>query len=483
VEVPHDLSFDAACGPSWSLQKFRDALFMTDRAATPAPKLPLMVCIGWGAGTLAVASLFNAVNVLLLRYLVDFVGLGAGLAGSMIALSKFYDALIDPTIGTLSDRSRSPAGRRRPFVLAGGLLLVIASLMLFNTPDFSRTGTLVWVVASLLVYATAYATFSVPYMAMPAEMTRDYHERSYLISFRVLAVALASLLAVFVGPVVIGSLGGGRQGHTALSILISVVVFAGTLFCYFATARAPAHYAEDNERIGFLRKLVLITENKPFMLLLAIKLMQLLALAVSQAAMPFLFKRVLALSDTMLGLYFLVFYGIMIAVQPIWVRLGRRHGKRRIYLWATVVYALIYASWYLVSPDEARGWIYVRGAMLGVTGGAVLLFGQSLLPDTMEWDYRRTGLRREGMLAGLYTVVEKLAYALGSGITGIVLGASGYIQGAGKAVVVQPPSAISAIFLLASFLPMTLLLLSCIGLRFYSLSEASLHDQAPPREG
>lgn len=457
-----------------------DSATKADTAA-PAPRLPLLVCLGWGAGTLAVASLFNAVNVLLLRYLVDFVGLGAAFAGSLIALSKLYDAIIDPLVGALSDRSKSRAGRRRPFVLVGGFLLVLAALMLFNVPfGLSRTATVVFVVASLMVYATAYATFSVPYMAMPAEMTRDYHERSYLISFRVLAVALASLLAVFAGPVVIGALGGGQPGHTGLSYLLSVVIVAATLFCFFATRSAPSHYDESTVRIGFFRKLVLIADNKPFMLLLCIKLMQLLALAVTQAAMPFLFKRVLELSDAMLGLYFLTFYGMMILMQPLWVRAGRRFGKRDIYFWATIIYGLLYASWYFVTPDQSLALVFGRGALLGAAGGAVLLFGQSLLPDTMEWDYRRTGLRREGMLAGLYTVVEKLAYALGSGITGIVLGMSGYIQGAGQAAIAQPPAAIHAIYILASFMPMIFLLLSCIGLRFYTLTEASFAETKDP---
>lgn len=453
----------------------------TNAAGATATALPLMVCLGWGAGTLAVAALFNAVNVLLLRYLVDFVGIGAGVAGALIGLSKLYDAFIDPAVGTLSDRSRSPAGRRRPFVLVGGMLLAVAAVMLFNVPGSMKGNDALWyVVVALLVYATAYATFSVPYMAMPAEMTRDYHERSRLISFRVYAVALASLLAVFIGPVVIGALGGGQAGHSALSGLLVTVIVAATLFFYVATKPAAAHYEENPVRVPFLRKLVLIADNKPFMLLLAIKLMQLLALAVTQAAMPFLFRRVLLLDDTTLGLYFLVFYATMMAAQPLWLRAGRKLGKRDLYFWISLVYGLMYASWYFVSPDDPIIFLYLRALLLGATGGGVLLFGQSLLPDTMEWDYRRTGLRREGLLAGLYTVVEKLAYALGTAITGIVLGAAGYIQGAGAAAANQPPSAIHAIFLLASFLPMAFLLASCVALKFYDLSEARLSGPIEP---
>src|SRR3546814_19394033 len=79
-------------------------------------KLPLMTCVGWGAGTLAVAALVYSVNVLLLRYLVDYVGIGAALWGSMMALSKVYDALSHPIVGSVTHRFKSTHGRRRSFV-------------------------------------------------------------------------------------------------------------------------------------------------------------------------------------------------------------------------------------------------------------------------------------------------------------------------------------------------------------------------------
>jgi glycoside/pentoside/hexuronide:cation symporter, GPH family len=444
--------------------------------SAPTERLSLLICVGWGSGTLAVAALFNVVNVLLLRYLVDFVGIGAVLAGSLIGLSKIYDALIDPLVGVASDRTRSRLGRRRPYLLAGGLLLALSVLLLFNVPaSLGLEAKVGFIVMALLLYATGYAVFSVPYMAMPAEMTTDYHERSRLISYRIYAVVIASVIASFLGPVLIARGGGGQAGHTTMSLFLAALAFAAALFCSRATAGAPFHF-QTEVRIGFACKLKLMIDNRPFMLLLGIKLAQLTVLAVTQASMPFLFKRVLGLSDTMLGLYFMTFYGVMILSQGFWVRGARRFGKREAFIVVTLIYGLTYASWYYVMPGEPLAILFLRAVVLGVTGGGVLLLGQSLLPDTMEWDYRRTGLRREGMLSAVYTLVEKLAYALGAAITGIVLGRTGYVQGAGSATVVQPPSAIEAIYILASFAPMGLLMLSCVLLRFYSLSEEMLAE-------
>lgn len=444
-------------------------------------KLPLATCVGWGVGTLAVAALFNSVNVLLLRYLVDYVGLGAAIAGSILALSKLFDAIIDPLVGAMSDRTRSRHGRRRPFVLAGGLMLAVSSVLLFNIPSgLSPNAALALATGALLFYATAYAVFSVPYMAMPAEMTTNIHERSRLISYRVYAVAGASMVATFIGPMLIAEAGGGQAGHTVMSLFIAALILVSTIVCFRATRSvAGADIAvATHQKMSFTKKLELIVSNRPFMVLLVIKLLQLMALAVTQAALPFLFKRVLGLTDAMLGVYFLVFYGAMIVCQRFWVKFGERGGKRRIYLYATVAYALLYITWYFVTPEEPLAITLLRGAFLGGTAGAVLLFGQSMLPDTMEWDYRQTGLRREGVLSAIYTMVEKFAFAAGAALTGLVLGAAGYLKSTGSADVVQPQSAIDAIFFLASFAPMALLLASCIALRFYNLSDDMLTGEA-----
>jgi GPH family glycoside/pentoside/hexuronide:cation symporter len=456
---------------------------MTDSTRANAPgtseKLPLKSCIAWGMGTLSVAALFNSVNVLLLSYLVDFAGITAVLAGSLIGWSKIYDAVIDPLVGHVSDRSRSPMGRRRPFLLWGGALLAVASVVMFNVPAGLAAGSKTfYVLITLMIYATGYALFSVPYMAMPAEMTKSPYERSRLISFRVTAVAIASIFATFVGPVVIERAGGGQEGHRLLSFYLAALVIFSAAVCVYGTRSAPRHYDDSPSKLSQLKKFQLILSNRPFVLLLGIKLFHLMALAVTQASMPFLFRRVLGLSDSLLGMYFLLFYGAMMLVQFIWVPLSRMLGKRNLFFLITLVYGLFHVSWYFVAPGEPMVLVYGRAVFLGAAAGGMLLLGQSLLPDTMEWDFRVTGLRREGMLAAVYTVFEKLAFALGAALTGVFLGVAGYIQGAGMTAVEQPESAVQAIYLLASFVPMTLLLTSLAGIAMYRLDERTLEEEA-----
>jgi GPH family glycoside/pentoside/hexuronide:cation symporter len=350
---------------------------------------------------------------------------------------------------------------------------------MFNVPAGLAAGSkTVYVLITLMIYATGYALFSVPYMAMPAEMTKSPYERSRLISFRVTAVAIASIFATFVGPVVIERAGGGQEGHRLLSFYLAALVIFSAAVCVYGTRSAPRHYDDSPSKLSQLKKFQLILSNRPFVLLLGIKLFHLMALAVTQASMPFLFRRVLGLSDSLLGMYFLLFYGAMMLVQFIWVPLSRMLGKRNLFFLITLVYGLFHVSWYFVTPGEPMVLVYGRAVFLGAAAGGMLLLGQSLLPDTMEWDFRVTGLRREGMLAAVYTVFEKLAFALGAALTGVFLGVAGYIQGAGMTAVKQPESAVQAIYLLASFVPMTLLLTSLAGIALYRLDERTLEEEA-----
>ena len=120
--------------------------------------------------------------------------------------------------------------------------------------------------------------------------------------------------------------------------------------------------------------------------------------------------------------------------------------------------------------------VYLRGIAGGFGSSGMLLMAGSMLPDTMEYDFRRTGLRREGIFSGIYTTIEKVAFALGVTVLGVFLGAMGYIQSTG-APVTQPPSAITAIYLCVGVAPLVTSILSCLFLWNYDLSETKLKTQ------
>jgi GPH family glycoside/pentoside/hexuronide:cation symporter len=419
--------------------------------------LPFRIVFGWGLGTLGVAVLFNATNLLLLRFLTDFAGLAAAAAGLAIALSKIYDAVTDPLMGVVTDRTQTRWGRRRPYLFLGGLACGAAFALLFHAPALGGgTASVILVFVLLLLYATAYTLFNVPYLAMPVEMSQDYHERSYLMSYRVSFIGLGQVAAGFLGPVMVAAY--------------------GTWASFFLTAGAPQTEHVPVRRGGLKAQLQTVLENRPFTMLILTKLALLMGVAFTGSTLAFVTTRILAVSDQMLAALFVVTTVGQIGSMPVWLKLARAKDKKFVYYGGALLFGVAALSWLLADSGEPAAIFLLRGLISGVGSGGLLLVTQSLLPDALEYDYLRTGLRREGTLSGFYTTVEKLAFALGTAFTGLFLGVMGYVSGTAGAAIEQPESAITAIYLCASVLPAAAVLISVLVLRGYDLDETTLKE-------
>lgn len=440
----------------------------------PERTLPLTVCVGWGVGSLGMAVMFGLINTFALSFMVNHLAIGAGVAGLLMGLSKIYDGFTDPLMGVISDKTNTKMGRRRPYLLAGAFLLAASMVFMFNVPDFSQTSSAaVYMTAMLLLYATAYTVFNVPYLAMPAEMTDGYHERSYLMSFRVYGIAAAGFVGLAAGPMIIDGFGGGRAGFEAMAWIMGGAVLLSSLACFYFTKDAPFKHKVETTRYTMKDQIRLAAENRPFMWLMLSKLCGLLGAALSAPAKAFFFPLVLGASLTSFGYYWIAFYTAMILSQPFWLRYGKSHGKRNIFIFALLATVVVNLTWLLATPEEAYVITIIRGVLLGFFGGATLLMGQAMLPDTMEYDLRRTGLRREGIYAGFYTTIEKFSYAIGPAITGIVLGAMGYVASK-DGTAAQPDSAIIAVYICAAGLPALMGVLGAVSLTRYDLTEEKL---------
>ena len=243
-------------------------------AAAPA-RLATSLCLGWGIGSLGMSLMFSATGVLMLRYLTDYAGVAAGVAGLLIGLSKFYDALVDPLVGAASDRTRGRWGRRRPYLLWGGLLSAVSFALIFQLDAVDPSLKVAAALVVLLLNASGYALFNVPYLAMPGEMTDDYHERTRLMSFRVAAVAAGQLLAASVGPLLILAFGGGAPGHQRTAWLLAAIIAIASVASFLSTRDAPAKLV-PHAAFGLGAQVRAAFSNQPFMLLVHIIYGQLL---------------------------------------------------------------------------------------------------------------------------------------------------------------------------------------------------------------
>lgn len=434
--------------------------------AKPEIKLPLHVCIGWGIGSAGMMTLLNVTNGLILKYVVDFLGVTAIFAGTLIAGTRIFDAAIDPFMGMLSDKTVSKWGRRRPFLLVGSFLCALTPIVLFSLPQmFDPTWTTALVIMGLLFYAVSYTTFNVPYMAMPVEMTRNHHERTYLFSFRIYGIAIGGLMGGALAPWLITYFGGDAAAFSSMAYCLSAVILLGCLTCFFLTKNAPVlTFKKTAARPGFA-DIKLVLHNRPFLLLLLAKVFIVAGTGVGASALAFFVTQVLKEPLSWLGLFVGLSTIGLILSQTVWVAIAKRFGKRFCFLAAAVVYIFVALSWLLAGPGEAQLALGIRAVLLGVFGGGILLSTQAMLPDVLEHEVVLTGIRHEGAMTGLYTTVERGASAMGVALAGVILSLGGYVGGAD----VIDPDAIRAIYICVAVVPAAMLLISIAAILRYDL--------------
>jgi len=420
--------------------------------------------------------ILNLQNVAMLFFFVTVLRIEPLLAGTIITASKLYDTFTDPIMGRISDATKSRWGRRRPYLFGGGIACGLSMFLIFAVPEMSETATTIYVTAMLLVMATAYTVFNVPYLAMPAEMVEGYHDRSVMMSYRVFFISIGSFFAQSVAPILLGFLEdylgmSQRTAYAWMGAIAGLMITTAMVSSFYGTRKAPMTY-EVKSKMSLRQQAELLIGNRPFLLYMLLKLTGLFGLAATLAAKFFFIKFVMEQSLAIAGIFGVAFLVGQLGSLPLWVRLSKLKGKKAILIYSSIAQMAFSASWLLSGPDESMFVYGLRGFLLGIGGCGTLLGTQAMLPDVMEYDYRRTGLRREGMYAGLASFIEKLAFALSAVIIGGFLTYMGFNEDLG--VGEQSASALFAIMVCQALLPLAMYASKLVILAFYDLDEEKL---------
>ncbi|MEM1089074.1 MAG: MFS transporter [Pseudomonadota bacterium] len=449
--------------------------------------LPARLKLFWGSGAMGVAMLMNGVSFLILIYLVSVLKLDPALAGTLVFLSKIIDAISDPIVGMLSDRSTFKSGRRRPFMFVGAFLAASSFGFLFAIPEFeSQTMTAAYAFGCLVFYTIGYTVFNVPYMAMSAEMTDGYEERTSLHGYRVAFVSLGSALAVAGAPFVLELLGQSRESYAIIAVGMSAIIFLSLIACWAGTGSART-VERVHSRHNFLSQASLLFSNRHFVTLISVKALQLVGI-MSTASVSFIFfKQYVGMDLRYFAAASIVSTLTTLIAVPLVKRLAARIGKKMAYFLSAGLTALVNLSWMLVDPappmDEFLPGFFLRMALSGVTIAGNVMLAMSMLTDTIEYDARVTGMRREGIYAAMYSFVEKLAAALAPFIVGWALAFAGYDKSLG-ADELQSGSALFGIMFGKAYLPAIMIGLSMFVLLFFKLDKETLHStpKAAPQQ-
>ena len=439
------------------------------RAATTS-ELPRGVRIGYGSGSVATGAFGTVPGLMLLPYLTDELGLAALWAGMVVFLPKAWDVVLNPIAGRISDRTVDPAGPRRPWLIRAGVLLAGAFALIFAAPDLGSTALETgWVLLFFVLAASAYAFFQVPYVAMPAEITSSYDERTRLMTWRVAILALTIMVAGATAPLIRDAV-GGRDGYRVMGVVMAVLIAIGVVSAWWGTRHAPVGAIAAGP--GSLREqLRVVATARDFRLLLTTFVLQALATGCMLAGVDYLAGDVLG-DPGAATLLFVGFVGPALVLTPLWARLGERVGKKQGYVAASLVLAAG-ALLTLLALGRNDVWTLSGTVLVGVGYAGCQVFPMAMLPDAAAVDSARTGENRAGVYTGVWTAGETLGLALGPAVFAVVLALGGYVSSAGRDVE-QPESAQVAITLGFSVVPALLVVASLWWLRRYTLDAAEV---------
>ncbi|UCE86629.1 MAG: MFS transporter [Deltaproteobacteria bacterium] len=439
-------------------------LASTHAAAAHGRSLPMGVKLAYAAPAFASAGLALPIFALMPKFYSDVVHVPLGYIAIAIALARAFDAITDPGMGWISDRTRSRFGRRRPWLALGAPLCALAVIALFAPPRaLGPLGASLWFGVTFTLYFLFHTVYFVPYGALGYELTPDYNERSSLFGWRE-AFALTGTLSAGATPFILSeAFDDPRAGYVSIGLVFAVLLVG--LFGWLVVRvreRPDFAHRDPNPLVPGVRRAL---RNRPFRIILLAYVVFSLTGAIPVTLAPYYITYVLRPANDGLWLTYViagyVFAGFVSI--PFWIWAAKRFGKRR--AWLISIWVGISGGTPIFFLGEGDMVPFLCLILFTGTGlGAGLLHG-SMQADIIDYDELHTGRRREAQYASLWSIVPKFVAIPSAALPLAVLGSVGYVPNqpqepevllAMRAMLGLAPASVGVIgFLIALRFPMT----------------------------
>ena len=430
------------------------------------PPIPFGKRIAYGIPSFAGAAMAIPIGIHLTIFYSDTILVPLGFIALVKAMARALDAVTDPMMGWISDRTRSAWGRRRPWIALGAPLAAVAFYLMFTPPaSFSGVEAATWFASTYTLYYLFHTIYIIPHSAWGPELTLDYNERSVLFGIREGFVVAGTLVAAVTPPILISQMGGEREGYTTFAMIFgSLLVILYLNLVVRVKERTNFMTRESNPLIPGVRR---VMRNGVFRLLLVVYLVGSITGAIPGLMMPYFTKYVLQPDDPdkwlaiFLGCYFLGGFLFL----PVWVWLAKKFEKKPIWLLGFIPGIFGSSALFFMQPGDLVPTMIIL-MLAGMGFGAGLFLGPSMQADVIDYDEFHTGKRREAQYGALWSIMVKFMVIPSMSIPLAILASVGYSPNIEQSDTVQ--FAIRAIFCLGPATTASVAL--CIGW-FYPLTK------------
>lgn len=438
-------------------------------------KLGLGEKIGYGLGDTASNFVFHIVNAFLIAYYTDVMGLDPLAVGTLYMVARLWDAISDPLMGGIADRTKTKYGRYRPYLLWIAVPYGLIGFAAFWGPDWGPTGKLAFAYLTYIALMTVYTAVNVPYSAMMGTMTGNPDERTSLSNFRFAGAFLAQVIIGLALFPMLYEFGGRDTPEAWRAVMAVFATLATVLFLVtFATTRERIQEVEErkeNER-GLKKDLVFLTKNKPLMVMLVVAFITLVFSGL-RWGITYQYLKYVGNYSGETYFWYLDRISVFYSTAPMALVLGllmtkplvRFFGKRNALIGLTMINAATVIAFYFV-PATNFEQVFFLNLLSAFFAGPMPALVWAIYTDIVDYGEWKFGRRTTALTFAAAMFVQKAGLAVGGWLVGILLNHFDYV-----ANVDQSERSAHGILLMFSIIPGSLIILSGFALFWYDIQD------------
>ena len=410
---------------------------------TPSGRVRWPVVLAYGAPGVGAGYMYLLVNLYVMKFSTDVLLIAPAVMGLIFSVSRVWDAISDPLVGYLSDRTRSRYGRRRTWIVGSIVPIAAVFVMVFAPPEaLGNAGRIAWMATAIIGFYSVMTVFLVPHLSLGAELSDDYHERSRLFGMRHAAFTIGSILALGSMQALINAEEVGeaavREVTFTLAILASAVMTAALLGSVPLLRERADFQGRVTEKP--FQAFADVWRNVHARLLIVVTFIENVGSAAIGVLTLYVMQYVVG-APWWAPLVILSYMVPSAASVPLWLPLSRRFGKVRLWMFSMVLTGVSFGGMFVLpfldTVELRLVTIFVLAFFAGLAAGAGGTIGPSVQGDVIDYDEHLTGERKEGSYFATWNFVYKSAMGVMLALTGFVLQASGFVPNEEQTMTVQ----------------------------------------------
>ena len=432
--------------------------------------------IGYMFGDFGNSLLFNFIGSYLLVFYTDAFGISAAAVGTLMVISRVWDAINDPIMGVIVDKRKAGKdGKFRPYLKYMGIPLGIFTILTFLViPNMPQSMKLPYAYITYIGFGMAYTAINIPYGSLASVMTTDPVERTSLSTWRNLAATFSMILLMFLTPKLIFDAQGAVsvKGFVIAAVLYAIIANIAYQLSYRMTTERVVHEVEETqEKASLVETLKTLAKNRALIGLILGSLGTLTAVFLPSSLNAYLFKDYFQ-APGLLGIAGMVGMLGTFVVLPLTTKLVAKFGKKNVSTYSLIISIAAYAV--MVFFPSKNPYIYMALTVVsGVGVGFYNMIVWALVGDVIDYQEYISGKREEGTVYAAYSLARKLVQAIVGSIGGFALAAIGYQSG----VAVQTTEVAESIRMIITVIPLIGFVVGFITMKFvYNLSDKKLEE-------